>query len=1290
VLVLFVLILVLTQTEFGKKQIVKYAQQIANKSLNAELQIAKLDGNIFSWLSLSNIVLLQNNDTIVHIDKLELSYQLIDLFDNRITFNQITLNNPTINLVQLADSSWNVEHIVKPDTLAQDTSSGSFDMLLTVHEFIISNGNVAIHSTDTVFPQQISSIDTRLTASYATNQQKINVSSFNCSITNPDFTIKNFRAQLTNNADQILVDLMLKTAQNKAYINGNYYFDNIQKSEINASTTALELSEFSHWIPKQFQLKIKPIAHITAKIENKKLKASLKIETPKQHAKLDLQSTQFVKKFIENLTVNSPDYQLQLELHKLDLRDWMNDRSMNYVLNGTINADATGNNVDDLSLKLQTKLNNTFVTGVPISRFESNLNYNEGTLAGKILLKGGFGTIYIQPKTTNSLQKNIAYTVDLTTENLNIAPFMGESYPTDINMKLGVKGRGYNPKNMQLKALLKMKPSKVLSFEIDTVFANIDYIKQNIDLKNFFIKTLSSDLSISGNFHQRDTSNMQALLNVYDARELAALAGIDSANTSGSLRAELYGLPNELKADLILQLDSSYYNTIKLNSLLLNATTAIKNKKLNIDAQATAHNINAAGFVIDSIIGSVNSDLKQHQLALKAANKDIQAHINSRVAVSDKIRMDIDSLGINYKNYNWLLKPDSTRIEIAQDKYAITNFELQSTGKDSIQSASLNGTFSLNADEDLKLKLRNIYLPQVYALFYNDDKLNGNLSFDVDLGGTASNPIIDANYQLNNSSYDDYSFNKFKGNFSYADNWVQTNTSLIALDSASINLQAKLPLAIRIDSMTVDTENFKNQPQWGQLSMDSVPLALAKAFYPFDQLDGVANANLTLGGTPAEPKLDGKFNLKDGLLKISNFGIDYRNINTNILFKNQSLLLDTLHMNSKKGVITGNGNVQFASKLMEAKMDNANINLGFSKFRPFDHRQFNMEVDGFVNLKANNDSTRFTGELSIPETMIYLPAVFKLMKKNTLPDIPKSLLAAQLAKDSLLYNNPEIQILDNDSLVFPKDALMLPPYLSNLQGKVKIKIPRNMWIKNDDMRLELSGDIELIKNLNFFEIFGDINVVRGQYDLLGKIFILKSGIITFEGGEEMNPRLDMEAHYNFRDTERESRTIKLLIGGNMYSPEFKFKYDDQEISEGDAISYIVFGASLSALGEIESQSSSAGDLAKMAAASLLSSQLTKLLGNTLNMDFVEYRNSSSFDNASLTVGKYLTNKLFISYEQNIGKLENDDTDRYNLRLEYEFLKYLFFELNSSSRSNGLDLIFKFDEKNNPFVKKNKK
>lgn len=1287
VLMLCVLVVAITQTNFGKKQILKYAQQMANEHLNAQLTIGQLDGNLVNSLTLTNLVLHQKSDTIATVESITLNYQLLDLIYNRITFNQIELNNPTIKLHQLPDSSWNIEHILKPDTIQKDTSSTPFDMLITVHEFSIINGNVKILSVDSLLPKRIESIDTRLAASYSTDSQHLNISSFNCKISHPDFIIKNFRAQITNTADEVLLDLMLKTNKNKAYLLGNYKYDNIQKSEITLTTNPLTLSEFAQWIPLQYQLKIEPKATIIAKIENKNLSANIKLETGKQSAVLAIQSEQLVKKLIENLRVKTPDYKLQLELTKLDLRDWLNDKSMNYVLNGTIDADATGNNLQDLKANVQAKLNNSIAQGIPMHRFESMLTYSQGNAYGNALLRGSFGRIYIKPQVKNCVQKNISYKVDARTEHLNLAPFVGKNYPTDITMKLSLNGNGIDPKLMNLKTLVLMNASKIMSFNIDTVYANINYIKQNIDLKSFFIKTLSSDLTATGNYNQRGASNLNVLLNIYNARELAALVGIDSTNTSGTIAANLYGLPKDLKADLLLKLDSSYYKSMYLNSLILNANATIKNKKIDIATNGRLNKINAAGYELDSVTMRGNTDLTNYKIQVQAANKDLQTHANANIKLSDSIRINLNDFGLNYKDYNWFLKQNDATITMHGNDFAINKLTLHSLAPDTIQSAILDGTFSTSGNENLTLKLQNMHLPHLYAFGSNDQKLKGKLSFNMQLGGTAQLPTFNGNFLFKDTEYDGYKLNQFIGNIHYDDNYLHTNTSLKALNSAAITFKSKLPVGLRIDSMHIETEKFKNHEQWAQLGIDSMPMAFANAFYHFDYIAGIANGRLNLSGSPAKPNLVGNFKLADGKLKIANYGIDYQNINSNIRFKERNILLDTIYINSKKGLITGNGNLYLGSNLFSPVIENANLKIGLDKFKPFDHRQFNMEVSGGINVTTAKDSARFDGELTIPETMIYLPAILKLMGKSAKTEIPESLLAQQLANDKLMSDSIVFRI-EPDTSSINTDAFKIP-FLKNMQGKIKLKIPRNMWIKNDDMRLELAGDLELMKHQDFFEIFGDISVLRGQYSLLGKVFVIKSGTISFEGGEEMNPRLDIEAQYNFRDDLRESHILTLLIGGNMYEPVFRFKYDDQAITEGDAISYLVFGTSLSAIGGQHTGGSDASELAKMAAASLLSSQLTKLLGNTLNMDYVEYRNKTTYDNASLVVGKYITNKLFISYEQNIGKIADDDVDRYNLRLEYELLKYLFFQLTSSSRSNGFDLIFKFDEKNNPFSGKKK-
>ena len=155
----------------------------------------------------------------------------------------------------------------------------------------------------------------------------------------------------------------------------------------------------------------------------------------------------------------------------------------------------------------------------------------------------------------------------------------------------------------------------------------------------------------------------------------------------------------------------------------------------------------------------------------------------------------------------------------------------------------------------------------------------------------------------------------------------------------------------------------------------------------------------------------------------------------------------------------------------------------------------------------------------------------------------------------------------------------------------------------------------------------------------------------------------------------------MQISGTPESPEVKFNLDGSSVSEGDALSYILFGKAMNELTLNEQQNvegAGGGNLATKAAASVLSSQITNFLGDKLNVDYIEVKSDGSFNNASVVVGKYITNDLFVSYEQRFGETDEQDVAKYEVKLEYELFRFLFFELNNSSNDSGFDVIVKFD------------
>ncbi|WP_158871774.1 translocation/assembly module TamB domain-containing protein [Maribellus comscasis] len=325
-----------------------------------------------------------------------------------------------------------------------------------------------------------------------------------------------------------------------------------------------------------------------------------------------------------------------------------------------------------------------------------------------------------------------------------------------------------------------------------------------------------------------------------------------------------------------------------------------------------------------------------------------------------------------------------------------------------------------------------------------------------------------------------------------------------------------------------------------------------------------------------------------------------------------------------------------------------------------------------ASLKGKAGKVVFDGKLKVPEANIYLPAVMNMTGRFTEPDIPKPVLVREIEN----FSNP----VDTAALVLDtvstRDTVNLQ-YLDGLTGLLTVEFPQNTWIKNKDMFVEISGELEVIKNAEFFELFGSIDVVRGQYDILGKTFKIDQGTITFQGGEELIPRLNIQATYSFRNPEEAEQALTLNVTGTANGPEINFALDGSQVSEGDALSYILFGKGMNEL-TIDQQEnvSGAGQLAGSAAMAVLSSQLTNLLGNSLDVDYIEVKGNGDFDNATVVVGKYITNNLFVSYQQRFGETNEKDVGKYEVKLEYELFKFLFLQLNNSSTDSGFDVIFK--------------
>ena len=110
------------ETGWAKNEIRALIVRQANEYLTATLEIGELNGSLLRGLRLDHIRLSQNNQPIVTIDQIDLSYSLRELWQNGTVIRRIRLTRPRVVGAKLADGRWNLGALVKRESRAEQRS----------------------------------------------------------------------------------------------------------------------------------------------------------------------------------------------------------------------------------------------------------------------------------------------------------------------------------------------------------------------------------------------------------------------------------------------------------------------------------------------------------------------------------------------------------------------------------------------------------------------------------------------------------------------------------------------------------------------------------------------------------------------------------------------------------------------------------------------------------------------------------------------------------------------------------------------------------------------------------------------------------------------------------------------------------------------------------------------------------------------------------------------------------------------------------------------------------------
>jgi autotransporter translocation and assembly factor TamB len=340
-------------------------------------------------------------------------------------------------------------------------------------------------------------------------------------------------------------------------------------------------------------------------------------------------------------------------------------------------------------------------------------------------------------------------------------------------------------------------------------------------------------------------------------------------------------------------------------------------------------------------------------------------------------------------------------------------------------------------------------------------------------------------------------------------------------------------------------------------------------------------------------------------------------------------------------------------------------------FEAIRSRQAEAVVEPSILIEGSLQEPQLQGRLRVPRAVIYVDA-FRQQEQMRSEDLNPPLLVEAMG-DTL---KPSVGVKDTAKAAAPLSGM---DFYRNLQGTFDIRIPGNTWVRGEEMNFEVQGDLKAIKRGEQIDLFGDLNVRRGYFEVYGKKFDFEQGQITFTGGRQIDPRVDFVIAYMFRDADRERQRLTIHVTGRSRQPKLAFRLNEQPVPEKEAFSYLMFGKAPGQLTTAEQTSleERTGSMAASFALNTLSSAVTRALGNGLGLDMVELSAGKNWKSGNVKIGKYITNDLYLGYQKTFAfdkKEKSIATDK--ITLEYQILRSLFLQATNQLNNSGFDLIYK--------------
>lgn len=398
---------------------------------------------------------------------------------------------------------------------------------------------------------------------------------------------------------------------------------------------------------------------------------------------------------------------------------------------------------------------------------------------------------------------------------------------------------------------------------------------------------------------------------------------------------------------------------------------------------------------------------------------------------------------------------------------------------------------------------------------------------------------------------------------------------------------------------------------------------------------GRVAGRLQLGGTLAEPQLDGRVELSGGRFALVTPGIVVDQVGLRVDTDSAGELRFDGEATSDKGKVELSGTA--SPRADPLKLD---LRLRGDNFQAMKTSEARMWVSPDLHIALAERRLAVDGTVAVPKAQI----------------TPKS-----LGDGSVSASGDEVMVGNDPGAQARRDL--------RIDADVTLRLGDDVRFEGFGLKSRLAGTVEAIEQPGVAtRARGEISLVDGHYKAYGQDLTIETGKLIFSGGPVTEPALEVRATRK----PTEDITVGLYVRGTLRKPDFQL-FSTPPMPQQQQLAWLVLGRPLSDTTSADDKSMVGNAATSLGLAG--GEWVAQQLGSKIGIDEITVgaKPGETNDQAMFTVGKYLSPKLFISYGISLFQ------QGYTFRIQYD-LGHGFKARTETGIESGGDLLYTIERR----------